>query len=54
MIKQSECQSVDEDIRGTVSDWKTSELDKIHKYWLRILTSCILAQNTSIGHTAKG
>lgn len=40
MSKQSECQDTDEDIqRRMMSNWKTSELDKIHKHSLNILIS---------------
>lgn len=44
MIKQSECHGADEDIqRRMVSNWKTSEVNKIHKYWLKILTDPYLS-----------
>lgn len=44
MIKQSKCQGADENTqRRMVSNWKISELDKIHKYLLKILTDPYLS-----------
>lgn len=44
MSKQSECQDTDEDIqRRMMSNWKTSELDKIHKRSLNILIKSYLS-----------
>lgn len=44
MSKQSECQDTDEDIqRRMMSNWKTSELDKIHKHSLNILINSYLS-----------
>lgn len=44
MSKQSECQDTDEDIqRRMMSNWKTSELDKIHKHPLNILINSYLS-----------
>lgn len=44
MTKQSECQGADEDIqRRMVSNWKTSEIYEIHKYWLKLLTDPYLS-----------
>ena len=40
MIKQRECQGADEDIqRRMVSNWETSEVNKICKYWLKVLAN---------------